>query len=48
VYAGGSYRLSRHVSPFLRLDNLLNTRYSDVLGYPSLSRGVRGGLRLEW
>jgi outer membrane receptor protein involved in Fe transport len=48
VYAGGSYRLSRHVSPFLRLDNLLNARYSEVLGYPSLSRSARGGLRLEW
>jgi len=48
VWASGSLRLNRHVSPFLRMDNLLNQSYEEALGYPALSRGVRGGLRFEW
>ncbi len=48
VYAGGSYRLNKHVTPILRIENLLNSRYQEVLGYSSLSRMVRGGVRLEW
>ncbi|HOL71267.1 MAG TPA: TonB-dependent receptor [Bryobacteraceae bacterium] len=48
VYAAGSLRLHPHVTPFLRLDNLLNQRYSEILGYPAPSRSVHGGLRLEW
>jgi outer membrane cobalamin receptor len=48
VFAGGSYRLSRNVTPFVRAENALNSRYQEVLGYSSLSRSIRGGLRLEW
>ncbi len=48
VYAAGSYRLSRHLAPFFRADNLLNSRYQEVLGYSNLSRGLRGGIRVEW
>jgi vitamin B12 transporter len=48
VYLAGSYRLDEHVSPFLRVDNALNSRYQEALGYPAASRSVRGGLRLEW
>jgi outer membrane receptor protein involved in Fe transport len=48
VYATGSLRLSRNVVPFLRVENLLNSRYQEILGYPALSRSVHGGLRLEW
>ena len=48
VSAAGSYRLSRHLSPFFRGDNLLNSRYQEVLGYSNLSRGLRGGIRVEW
>lgn len=48
VYAAGSYRLSRHLAPFFRGDNLLNSRYQEVLGYSNLSRGLRGGIRVEW
>jgi hypothetical protein len=40
--------LSKHFSPFVRADNLLNSRYQEVLGYSSLSRGLRGGVRVEW
>ena len=48
VYASGSFRLNKHVSPFLHAANLLNQDYSEVLVYPALSRNVYGGLRLEW
>jgi outer membrane cobalamin receptor len=48
VYAGGGFRLNRHLTPFLRADNLLNSRYHEILGYPTLSRSLNGGLRLEW
>jgi len=48
VYAGASWRAQKHVAPFLRADNPLNTRYYEVLGYSCLSRTLKGGLRLEW
>ena len=48
IYASGSYRVNRHVIPFLRVDNLLNERYEEVLGYQALSRSILGGMRLAW
>ncbi len=48
VYATGSFRIDRHFTPFVRAANLLDQNYSEVLGYPALSRTVYGGLRLEW
>jgi len=36
------------VAPFLRIENLLNSRYQEILGYPALSRSIHGGLRLQW
>jgi vitamin B12 transporter len=48
IYAGGSYRVTNHVIPFLRVDNLLNERYAEVLGYQALSRSLLGGMRLAW
>ncbi len=48
VYAAGSLRVHRNVVPFVRVENLLNDRYEEILGYSTLSRGVHGGLRLEW
>lgn len=48
VYLTGSFRLSPNVMPFLRADNLLNSRYQEALGYSSQGRSLRGGVRLEW
>ena len=48
VYASGSYRVNKHFMPFMRAGNVLNSRYSEVLGYPALSRDLHGGLRVEW
>ncbi len=48
VYASGSVRLTRNLSPFVRINNLLDQRYHEVLGYPAQSRAVNAGLRLGW
>src|SRR5579883_85010 len=48
IYASGSFRATNHVTPFMRVDNLLNERYEEVLGYQALSRSVTGGVRLGW
>jgi vitamin B12 transporter len=48
VYASASYRATKHVTPILRVDNLLNTRYEEVLGYQALSRSIIGGVRLSF
>ena len=48
IFASGSFEVTKHVTPFLRLDNALNERYEEVLGYQTLSRSVMGGLRLTW
>jgi vitamin B12 transporter len=48
VYASGSFRLSRNLTPFVHAANLLNQYYSEVLGYPALARNISGGLRFEW
>ena len=34
--------------PTLRIDNLLNERYEEALGYTALSRSVIGGLRITF
>ncbi len=48
LFASGSFQINRHISPTLRVDNLLNEHYEEVLGYPALSRSVLGGLRFKW
>jgi len=48
VYTSASYQINRHFSPTLRIDNLLNEHYEEVLGYPALSRSVMGGVRFAW
>jgi vitamin B12 transporter len=48
VYASGSLRLNKNFSPFLHAGNVLNENYSEVLGYPALSRNIYGGLRVQW
>lgn len=48
AFADGSWQATRHVMPFLRVDNLLNSYYEEVLGYPALSRSATAGVRLSW
>lgn len=46
--ASASYRLTKRVTPFLRVENLANSLYQEVLGYNNLARNVLGGARFEW
>jgi vitamin B12 transporter len=48
MYASGSWQITNHVEPFVRVDNLLNERYQEVLGYPALARNATGGVRVTW
>jgi outer membrane cobalamin receptor len=48
VFASASYQINRHIIPTIRVDNLLNERYEEVLGYPALSRSVIGGFRFAF
>jgi outer membrane cobalamin receptor len=48
VYASASYQATKHVTPVFRVDNLLNARYEEVLGYQALSRSIIGGVRIHW
>jgi vitamin B12 transporter len=48
LYATASYDLAKHFTPILRIDNLLNERYEEVLGYQAQSRGIMGGVRIHW
>jgi vitamin B12 transporter len=48
VFAGGSFQATRHVEVHARIDNALDERYQEVLGYSALSRNAAGGLKLTW
>ena len=48
VYASASYQATKHVIPVLRIGNLLNERYEEVLGYQGLSRSIIGGVRIAF
>jgi outer membrane cobalamin receptor len=48
VYAGGSWQATKHVAPYVRVNNALDELYQEALGYSSLSRSVLGGVRLTW
>jgi len=43
-----SFRSSHRVTYYAQVENLLNRRYMEVLGYPALKLTVRGGARLEF
>ena len=36
MFLSGSYTVNKHFTPYLRMDNLLNERYEEVLGYTAL------------
>lgn len=48
AYAALSWQARPHLVPFLRVENLLNARYCEVLGYSNLARSITAGMRLEW
>jgi outer membrane cobalamin receptor len=48
VDLGGSYVLTPSVDLFVRVENLLNHRYEEVLGYTSLRRNALLGMNVRW
>ena len=44
--AGASWRLSRQVELFGRIENLFDREYEEVFGFPALGRGAMAGLRI--
>lgn len=43
-----SYRVQKHLTLFLRAQNLLNRQYQYALGYPALGREILGGVKLRF
>jgi outer membrane cobalamin receptor len=48
VFASGSWQATKHVAPFVRIENALDQIYQEALGYSSLSRTAMGGLKVSW
>jgi vitamin B12 transporter len=48
ISVGGNYALTPAVDIFVRVDNLLNKHYEEVLGYPALSRNALAGVKFHW
>ena len=48
VFVNGSFQVTRHVGLHVRVDNALNERYQEVLGYSALARTAIGGVSLKW
>ncbi len=48
VFADASWQAAKHLMPFVRVNNLLNANYQEVLGYPALSRNGAVGMRITW
>lgn len=48
VFADASWQAAKHLMPFVRVNNLLNADYQEVLGYPALSRNGAVGMRITW
>ncbi|MEW6131263.1 MAG: TonB-dependent receptor [Acidobacteriota bacterium] len=43
----GSYKINNRLTAFLRIENLLNQKYEEILGYPANKLNFRAGMRLR-
>lgn len=48
VDTSGWYEFQHHVTAFLAIENLLNKRYQEAVGYPALKANFRAGLRFRF
>jgi len=48
VDLGGWYAVQSHVSAYLNIENALDRRYQEVVGYPALPINFRAGLRFRF
>ncbi|MDQ6808351.1 MAG: TonB-dependent receptor, partial [Verrucomicrobiota bacterium] len=48
VNLAAEYAVNAHLTIFARINNLTDEHYSEVFGFPSLGRGVYGGVRVNF
>ncbi len=48
VFVSGTWQATRHVAPFVRIENAADESYQEALGYASLTRAAYGGVKLSW
>jgi vitamin B12 transporter len=48
MFFTASYQATRHILPFFRMENALDQRYEEALGYTAQGRFATGGLRVVW
>lgn len=48
VDAAASWRLTAHLQPTLRVENLLDEQYEEAVGFPAFGRRVIGGVHLRF
>jgi outer membrane receptor protein involved in Fe transport len=46
--ASGEYRFVRRMAGFVTIDNLADSIYMEPIGYPSLGRTIRAGVRARF
>jgi outer membrane receptor protein involved in Fe transport len=47
INAAGTYRMSRQIAAFARVENLLNQDYEEILGFPAYRLNFSAGLRVR-
>jgi outer membrane receptor protein involved in Fe transport len=47
VNVGGWFALNRYMTAYLNVENVLNRRYNEVVGYPALKANFRAGMRFR-
>ena len=48
MYFAASYQATKYIQPFFRMENALDQRYEEALGYTAQGRFATGGLRVIW
>jgi len=44
---GGWFAVNRHMTAYVNVENVLNRRYNEVVGYPALKANFRAGMRFR-
>jgi outer membrane cobalamin receptor len=47
VDVGGWFAVNRHMTAYVNVENVLNRRYNEVVGYPALKANFRAGMRFR-
>jgi vitamin B12 transporter len=47
VNTGGWFAVNRHMTAYVNVENILNRRYNEVVGYPALKANFRAGMRFR-